>query len=268
MMAPQPGRGWQEVTVANALLSGLNDLSSRAGHDMLGALNQAASLLALFLKRHENSPDPQAATLLEFLQSSSSRIEGVLAGFRRYLEIASKPPRFESVDLNASLASSLALLETQIVESGAIIVLGQLPVVSADSAQMVAIFEILIGNAIKFHRPDAPPRIQVSLLREGIREELREGPRAGDLLCISVADNGIGIDPQYCETALLPFKRLNGAQYPGAGLGLAVAKLIAEMHGGQIRINPERKKYPGGTEVLFTAQPASDSPLPVSRRLW
>jgi light-regulated signal transduction histidine kinase (bacteriophytochrome) len=243
MMAPQPEPGRQEVTVANALLSGLNDLSSRAGHDLLGPLNQAASLLALFLKRHGDSPDPQVANLLEFLQSSSNRIEGVLTGFRRYLEIAGKRPNFESVDLNVSLASSLALLEKEIAESGAIIALGQLPMVSADAAQMVAIFEILIGNAIKFRRPDVAPRIQISSVREG------------DLRSISIADNGIGIDPEYGETVFLPFKRLNGAHYPGAGLGLAVAKLIVEMHGGRIRINPERKKHPGGTDVLFNVQP-------------
>jgi light-regulated signal transduction histidine kinase (bacteriophytochrome) len=246
-MAPQPECGPPEVTVANALLSGLNDLSSRAGHDLLGPLNQAASLLALFLKRQGDSPDAQADTLLEFLQSSSIRIEGVLAGFRRYLEIASKPPSFEAVDLNASLAASVALLEKEIAESRAVIAVGQLPVVSADSAQTVAIFEILIGNAIKFRRPEVPPRIQVSLIRKG------------GLQSISIADNGIGIDPEYAETAFLPFKRLNGAQYPGAGLGLSVAKLIAEMHGGQIRINREQKRHPGGTEVLFTVRPASDS---------
>jgi light-regulated signal transduction histidine kinase (bacteriophytochrome) len=244
MTAPQRLPDRQEVEVANALLSGLNDLSSRAGHDLLGSLNQAASLIALFLKRHSHSPDPEAADLLEFLQSSSIRMEGVLAGFRRYLEIASKPPSFEQVDLNASLASSLALLEREIAESGAIIALGQLPVVSADSEQMVSVFEILIGNAIKFRKPNAPPRIQVSLIREG---ELRS---------ISVADNGTGIDPEYGESVFLPFKRMNGAQYPGAGLGLSVAKLIVEMHGGRIRINPESKKHLGGTDVLFTVRPA------------
>ena len=244
MTAPQREPDRQAVTVASALLSGLNDLSSRAGHDLLGPLNQAASLVALFLKRQRNSPDPQAATLLEFLQNSSNRMEGVLAGFRRYLEIAGKPPTIEAVDLNASLASSLAVLEKEIAASGAVIALGQLPVVPADSAQMVAIFEILIGNAIKFRTPDSPPRVQVSLIREG------------DLRSISVADNGIGIDPEYGEMVFLPFKRLNGAQYPGAGLGLAVAKLIVEMHGGRIRVNPERKKHPGGTDFLFTVQPA------------
>jgi light-regulated signal transduction histidine kinase (bacteriophytochrome) len=252
MTAQQPERDRQEVIVANALLSGLNDLSSRAGHDLLGPLNQAASLLALFLKRHETPPDPQAASLLEFLQSSSTRMEGVLTGVRKYLEIASGPPSFEPVDLNASLSSSLALLERAIAESGAIIVLGQLPRVWADFAQMVNMFEILLGNAIKFRKPDTAPRIEVSVAREG------------DLQNISVADNGIGIDPQYGEAAFLPFKRLNGAQYPGSGLGLAAAKLIAEMHGGHIRINPERRKHLDGTDVLFTIRLAPESPQIVS----
>lgn len=256
MTAPRPQRDRQEVIVANALLSGLTDLSSRAGHDLLGPLNQAASLVALFLKRHENQPDPQAATLLEFLQSSSTRMEGVLAGVRKYLEIAGGQPGFEPVDLNVSLSSSLALLEKAISESGAIIVLGQLPVVWANSSQMVTIFEILIGNSIKFRKADTAPRIEVSVVREG------------DLRSISVADNGIGIDPQYAEAAFLPFKRLNGAKYPGAGLGLAAAKLIAEMHGGQIRINPERKKHLDGTDVLFTVRPEPDSPQVSSHHRW
>ena len=246
MTALQPQQGQRELIAASALLSGLNDLCSRAGHDLLGPLNQAASLLALFLKRHVNSPDPQAATLLEFLQSSSNRMEGVLAGFGKYLDIASRPPVVENVDLNASLASALGLLEKEIAESGAIIALSQLPMVSADSTQITSLLEILIGNAIKFRKPAAPPRIQVSLVKEGMRQ--------GEFRSISIADNGIGIDPEYDEMVFLPFKRLNGVEYPGAGLGLAVAKLIVEMHGGRIRINPERKKHPGGTEVLFNVR--------------
>ena len=71
------------------------------------------------------------------------------------------------VDLNASLASSLALLEKPISQSGAVIVSDPLPVVSADAAQMVTIFEILIGNSIKFRKRDTPPRIQISLRPAG-----------------------------------------------------------------------------------------------------
>jgi light-regulated signal transduction histidine kinase (bacteriophytochrome) len=238
-MAPQPEPNPPDVIAAQALLSGLNELSSRAGHDLLGPLNQAASLLALFIKRYGSRLDRDADKLLEFLQDASNRMEGVAAGVRKYMEIACRRPSLGPVDLNVSLSSSLSLLESAIFESGAIIASDSLPVVSADAAHMVTIFEILIGNAIKFRRPDAPPRIQVS------------SRRPGD---ITIADNGIGIDPEYSETVFVPFRRLNGGEYGGAGLGLATAKLIAEMHGGSIRIDsiPDCDRALHGTHVHFT----------------
>ena len=104
---------------------------------------------------------------------------------------------------------------------------------------MATIFEVLIGNSIKFRKPDAPPCIQVS------------ARRAHAVWRIAIADNGIGIDPEYNEAVFLPFRRLNGGAYPGTGLGLAMAKLIVEMHGGNIRIGSDPDC--GGTCVHFTA---------------
>ncbi len=238
-MAPQPETNPSDVITAQALLAGLTELSSRAPHDLLGPLNQAASLLALLIKRYGGRLDADADKLLELLQNASNRMEGVAAGIRKYMEIAGRAPCFELVDLNVSLASSLSLLDNAISESGAVIVSDSLPVISADAAHMVTMFEILIGNAIKFRRPAASPRIQVSL---GRADE------------IAIADNGIGIDPEYRETVFLPFRQLNGREFAGAGLGLATVKLIAQMHGGNIRISPapECESSPHGTRVQFT----------------
>jgi light-regulated signal transduction histidine kinase (bacteriophytochrome) len=235
-MSPQPEMNRRELIAAQALLSELNELSSRAGHDLLGPLNQAGSLLPLFIKRYRNQLDSEADKLLEFLQSASTRMEVVVAGVRKYMEIASRAPSFGPVDLNASLASSLTRLEKAISESGAVILSDRLPRVSADAAHMATVFEILIGNAIKFRKPDAPPRVQVYSMR-GV---------------ISIADNGIGIEPEQSEAVFLPFKRLNGAEYSGAGLGLATAKLIIGMHGGSIRIEADPRNDSGGTQVQFT----------------
>ena len=248
-MTPQPQMSRQEAIAAQALLSGLTKLSARAGHDLLGSLNQARTLLALFIERYRNQLGADADRLLEHMQSASTRMEGVVSGVRKYMEIAGRPPRFEPVDLNTTLASSLGLLEKPIAESCAVIAADPLPVVSADAVHMITVFEILIGNAIKFRRPDAQPYIRVSFRR------------TGDLQCIAIADNGIGIDPEYRDMVFLPFRRLNGAEYAGAGLGLATARLITEMHGGDICIesvpepDPSRDKCAGGTYVQFTVQP-------------
>jgi light-regulated signal transduction histidine kinase (bacteriophytochrome) len=239
MTAPQPEISRQDVIAAQALLSGLTELSSRAGHDLLGPMNQAGTLLALLIKRHRGQVDPEAEKLLEFLQSASDRIEGVTAGVRKYLEIASRPLKFGPVDLNSSLASALVPLKKPIQENGAVIESDSLGMITADAAHMVTIFEALIGNSIKFRKPDTPPGIRVSLGKTGE---------------ITIADNGIGIDAEYSEAVFLPFKRLNGRAYAGAGLGLAMAKLICEMHGGNIHIGPglNCERLPQGTQVHFT----------------
>jgi len=241
-MAPQTQVSREEAIATQALLSGLTSLSARAGHDLLGSLNQARTLLALFVKRYKNRLDADADHLLGHMESASTRMEGVVAGVRKYMEIAGRPPSFGPVDLNTTLASSLGLLEKPIAECGAVIAADPLPVVSADAVHMMTMFEILIGNAIKFRRPDAPPYIQVSFRQ------------AGDFQCIAIADDGIGIDPEYRDMVFLPFRRLNGAEYPGAGLGLATAKLITEMHGGNIRIEktPDREQSSRGMCVQFT----------------
>jgi light-regulated signal transduction histidine kinase (bacteriophytochrome) len=243
-MAPRPEISRQEAVAAQALLAGLTGLSSRAGHDLVGPLNQAASLLALFIKRYGSRLDPDADKLLEFLQRSSTRMEEVAAGVRKYMEIAGRPPSFAPVDLNTSLACSLSLLEEAISESGAVVVSDSLPAVSADAAHMVTMFEILIGNSIKFRRPDTPPRIQVI------------SRPASDFNLIAIADNGIGIDPESREAVFLPFHRLHGKEYSGSGLGLAAAKLIAEMQGGNVRISPVPDCEPSHnrTQVEFTVR--------------
>ncbi|HQJ87732.1 MAG TPA: ATP-binding protein [Methanoregulaceae archaeon] len=127
----------------------------------------------------------------------------------------------EPVDSGTAVAEALAHLEQKVVSSGAEIALGPLPIVRADRAQLVQVFEQLIDNALKF-RAQTPPRILIDAQRidGGIRFRVR--------------DNGIGIDPRCHERIFQIFSRLHPRdQYPGTGIGLAVVKRIVERHGGQ-----------------------------------
>jgi light-regulated signal transduction histidine kinase (bacteriophytochrome) len=204
----------------------LADLASRAGHDLLGPLNQSAALLGLFVKCHGKELDGEAAALIEHLGNAALRMDTTLAGIKGYLNMASRPLECRTLSLHSALAAALAALDPAVRASGATITADALPSIDCDGAKIAAIFEILIDNAIKFRRVAEAPRIYVSA-----------GRRDGAIL-IAVADNGMGIDPKYCEDVLLPFRRLNGREYPGAGLGLATAKLIARLHGGSLRIDP------------------------------
>ncbi len=219
-MAPRPDPDPRVAARSRVLADAFSDFSSRAGHDLVSPLNQAASLIALFVQRYKGQLDSEADVLLDFLQSSATRMRGVVGGVQEYLEIACGLPEISDADLNACLATAQARLEGLITQNSVEIAAEPLPVIRADRRQMARVFEILLGNAIKFRRPDEPLRICIT------------GSCAEGTDVIAVADNGIGIDANYREAVFLPFRRLHGKEYPGAGLGLAIVRLIVELNGG------------------------------------
>lgn len=95
----------------------------------------------------------------------------------------------------------------------------------------------LVSNAIKF-LGEEDPQVRIGCTREG-----------GDR-CISVQDNGIGIDPQYADKIFVIFQRLlPKGEYPGTGIGLAISQKIVERHGDRMWVESEQGK---GSRFDFT----------------
>ena len=101
--------------------------------------------------------------------------------------------------------------------------MGELPTIDADSLQMQQLFQNLLSNALKFHKPEVAPLVKVSARIQGSE-------------CIlSFEDNGIGFDEKYLDRIFTIFQRLHGRQaYEGTGVGLAVCRRITERHSGRI----------------------------------
>jgi signal transduction histidine kinase len=103
---------------------------------------------------------------------------------------------------------------------------------------MRQLLQNLIGNALKFFRPGAPPRVRVSAQRES-RNDL-VGPAHREACRLSIEDNGIGFDEKYLDRIFTPFQRLHSREsYKGTGMGLAICRRIAERHGGAITARSE-----------------------------
>jgi light-regulated signal transduction histidine kinase (bacteriophytochrome) len=232
----------RDAAQARALLTALKGFSEKAGHDLAGPLNQASSLLGLFIKKYRNQIDADADQLLDYLLSGAERMESAARGVRKFMDIAGASPATASVELNEALAAARECLSREIAESGAVIVSESLPVVCGDAKQLTTVFENLIGNSIKFREAEERPRVHVSARQVG---EMHE---------IAIRDAGIGVEAEDAEVLFVAFKRLNGREYPGPGLGLATARMIVEMHGGEIAIEPAAEGA-GGTCVRFTLRP-------------
>jgi len=107
---------------------------------------------------------------------------------------------------------------------GTEIVLGDLPPVPGDPVLLRQVWANLIGNALKYSRNSALPRIEI----EGVR-------RDGEVE-YTVRDNGVGFDMQHAERLFGAFQRLpTAAGYEGNGVGLAIVERIVRRHGGSIR---------------------------------
>jgi signal transduction histidine kinase len=215
-----------------------------ASHDLREPLRMVQSFCGLLQDRYGDKLDERANKYINFAVDGATRMQGLVDDLLEFARVGHSNECFDSVGLDDVVRQALTNLEAAIVESGATIEFDRLPTVRGDARRLTQVFQNLIGNAIKF-RGAPPPAIQVSACREG--EAWR----------ITVADNGIGIDPKHFQRLFVVFRRLHSKdEYPGTGIGLALCKRIVELHGGRIWLDSQ----PGrGTSFHFCLLPAEES---------
>ena len=209
-----------------------------ASHDLQEPLRMVASYTQLLARRYKGRLDADADEFIMYAVDGASRMQGLINDLLAYSRVGRAEIQLEPTDANRLVETALGNLRASIAETGAQVQLAPLPLVQADPKQLVQLFQNLIGNAIKYRREDHSPAVQVSAT--GAPGEWR----------FTVADNGIGIDPQFAERIFVIFQRLHSQkEYPGTGIGLAICKKIVERHGGRIWV----ESTPGaGSTFHFT----------------
>ncbi len=194
-----------------------------ASHDLQEPLRTMSNYAQLLNKRYKGKFDEDGDRFLGFIVDASQRMSTLIQDLLEYARAATEEERPASVSLDEDLEAALTHLTQAVEESSATITHDPMPTIEVDRGQMVRLFQNLIGNALKYRKPDEAPKIHVSA------EQTHH-----DWL-ITVQDNGIGFDPQYASGIFAPFKRLHQAgDYPGTGVGLAICRRIVESHGGRI----------------------------------
>src|SRR5262249_26435035 len=150
--------------------------------------------------------------------------------------VATKAQPFVSTDLVSITREVVSDLEARIEQVNGRVELGALPCVEADPLQVRQLMQNLIGNSLKYHRPDVPPVVSIYSRHTIDEPAIAPHGSSGPNCQIVVEDNGIGFDEIYSDKIFTIFQRLHGrTEYEGTGVGLAVCRKIVERHGGTIK---------------------------------
>jgi signal transduction histidine kinase len=210
--------------------SDLEQFAYVASHDLQEPLRKVSSFCQLLQKRYSDQLDERANEYINFAVDGAKRMQDLINDLLAFSRVGRTTESFEPVDLGEVVDDVVGVLDPAIESAGATVTVGEMPVVDGDRRLLGAAFQNLVANALKF-RGEAPPTVDISAARcDGA-----DGPE----WIVTVADNGIGIDPAYGDQIFVIFKRLHGkAEYAGTGIGLALVKKIVEFHGGRVWLEP------------------------------
>jgi PAS domain S-box-containing protein len=213
-----------------------------ASHDLQEPLRMVAGYVQLLEKKYKGALDETADKYIHFAADGAMRMQKLIEGLLAYSRVARRGQAFKPVDLNRVLGDALSNLAAVVREENTIITRADLPLITGDEIQLLQLFQNLIGNAIKFRNPNVRPEVHISSKKE--QQEWT----------FSIRDNGIGIEKKYLDQIFQIFQRLHtAAEYPGAGIGLAVCKRIVERHGGRIWV----ESMPGEGSTFFFTIPSA-----------
>lgn len=194
-----------------------------------------------------------AVDLVSRMESAASRMSVLIHDLLDYSRLTRPIDAFRPQHLNTLLAGVLAELELVVQEKRAIIGVNDLGTVPGEPTQLAQVFRNLITNALKFVVSGAPPNIVITrqtIARTDLPTAYQPIGNQETFCAIRVVDNGIGFDPRQAERIFGTFQRLHGIRhYPGAGIGLAIVKKVAENHGGYVLA--ESQPGAGSTFTLF-----------------
>ncbi|WP_080241679.1 sensor histidine kinase [Spirosoma rigui] len=198
-----------------------------ASHDLQSPLKTIVNYLTLLESRYGHQLDPDGHKLIDTSTAAAGRMRTLINDLLDFSRVGSVA-EFEPVDLNSLIAEIIEEHQDDIRSANATLDIGPLPTLTAHRTDLKQVFQNLITNGLKYRRPDVDTRLRISATDLGAQYQF------------SVADNGIGIEPQYYERVFQIFQRLHGrGHYPGTGIGLATCKKVIDIYGGKIWVASE-----------------------------
>ncbi|MFT4058568.1 MAG: PAS domain S-box protein [Legionella sp.] len=196
-----------------------------ASHDLQEPIRMINNFGEMLLNEKQNELDEEAKQYLMIMTSAGIRMRDVINDLLAYSRASKETVTFVDFNGEAILQSALENIRPLIEEQKAEITYDLLPILHGNPMQIMRLFQNLIANAIKYQPERNKPIIHI-----GVEDQ-------GQTWCISIRDNGIGIEEQFIEEIFEPFRRLHTWEsIRGSGLGLSICRKIAEIHKGSLSV--------------------------------
>lgn len=205
----------------------LNQFTGTVSHDLKAPLRHMSMFSDMIVEDVGSGNHQELPVYAGHLRQSARRMDQLIDSLLDYAQIADEIGSWQTVSMTNVISDTILNLDSFIQEAGATINVAALPQLKGDPELLKRLCQNLIGNAIKYRREDVKPVIRIY------------AETNADMVRVIFEDNGIGVDPRFSRKIFDVFQRLHRDEstYPGTGIGLALAKRIAESHGGSIALD-------------------------------
>jgi signal transduction histidine kinase len=219
-MPHSPGLQPSEARASAAEME-LQAFSYIVSHDLATSFRHVSEFSRLLLgELGEDLTGPQLSHA-EHIRNATERCQLMMDQLLLFSRVQQKV--LEPARQDATFAMRMAMMRVDIGDDDASgISLEPLGEVFADTELLIAVFQHLLDNALKFRRQGVVPRVAIATRHDQRSWRVR------------ITDNGLGVEPEFRARAFEMFRRLNGEAFPGIGAGLAIARRIARRHGGDL----------------------------------
>jgi PAS domain S-box-containing protein len=215
-----------------------------ASHDLSEPLRMVSSYLQLLRRRYHGQIDEDADEFIDFAVEGANRMRALIEDLLAYSR-AGRGAEPRAIDLGHVMADVLSSLAAAVADARAQVSVGPMPSVLGDRLALAQVLQNLVANALKFR---SGPQAWVWVSAERVHDAKWR---------ISVADDGIGIDPRHRDRVFKMFQRLHEREaFEGTGIGLAICRKIVERQGGEIWVDGRE----GGGSVFSFTIPAVPAP--------
>jgi signal transduction histidine kinase/CHASE3 domain sensor protein len=210
-----------------------------ASHDLQEPLRKIRAFGDRLAARYEDKLDEVGVEYITRMQQAAARMQKLIEDLLSFSRISSGHDQFTRVDLTAVVNEVVDDIEGQILREKAKVGVKPIAEIEGDRSQIRRLFQNLISNAIKFHKPGALPVVEIFgevVPSASVEKEFGFSLAENSYVRIVVKDNGIGFDEKYADKIFNIFQRLQGrAEFEGTGIGLAICRKIMMNHRGYIR---------------------------------